>query len=187
MWQGNTRPTPVTSILDMLAATGMRIGEALALRWGDLDLDAGTVTVNGTVVDRGGKKSEGGGTVRQDYGKSANAHRTLTLPEWIIPDLLERRVLASGELVFPNAWGGVLGPNGFRRKFREVRGDDYQWVTPHAYRRTVATAIAEASDVWAVMRQMGHSSTEEGKTYIDRASIAGDNRRVLEVLNPKSS
>ena len=40
----------------LLAATGMRRGEALALRWRDVDLDAGRLTVRrsvGVVKDKG--------------------------------------------------------------------------------------------------------------------------------------
>lgn len=187
-WQGDTRPTPVTTILDVLAATGVRIGEVLALRWEDIDLDAGTVTIAGTVVDRDGKKSEGGGTQRQDHGKSDKAFRTLTLPGWIIPVLMERRVNADNNLVFPNAWGGLLGPNGFRRKFREIRGEDMKWVTPKSYRAAVATIIAEEGDDAAAARQLGHESAAvTNRHYIKKADVAGDNTAALEKLNPRKS
>ena len=42
-------------VLVLIAATGMRRGEALALRWTDIDLDAGLLTVRGTLGRIGGK------------------------------------------------------------------------------------------------------------------------------------
>ncbi|MEU4245034.1 tyrosine-type recombinase/integrase [Actinoplanes sp. NPDC026619] len=39
-----------TDLFDLLLATGCRIGEACALRWQDVDLDASTLTVAGTMV-----------------------------------------------------------------------------------------------------------------------------------------
>ena len=42
-------------VLVLIAATGMRRGEALALRWTDIDLDAGLLTVRGTLGRVGGK------------------------------------------------------------------------------------------------------------------------------------
>jgi integrase len=42
-------------VLLLIAATGMRRGEALALRWSDVDLDNGPVTVRGTLGRMGGR------------------------------------------------------------------------------------------------------------------------------------
>ena len=40
----------LVDLSDFVLATGLRIGEATAVRWDDFDLDAGTVAVRGTVV-----------------------------------------------------------------------------------------------------------------------------------------
>ena len=41
----------MADIIDLMLATGCRIGEILALRWSDLDLDGDlpTLTVSGTI------------------------------------------------------------------------------------------------------------------------------------------
>ena len=41
----------VGPLVTLLATTGLRIGEALALRWRDVDLRTGTVKVNRTLVE----------------------------------------------------------------------------------------------------------------------------------------
>jgi integrase len=43
------------NVLTLVAGTGMRRGEALALHWSDVDLDAGVLVVRGTVGRVGGE------------------------------------------------------------------------------------------------------------------------------------
>ena len=47
---------------------GLRKGEALALRWDDIDVDAGTLTVRGTL-----KRRKGGGVRGQDQERRRHA------------------------------------------------------------------------------------------------------------------
>lgn len=50
--QGRQRPQDLLDVVDIMLATGCRIGEALGIRWSDVDLSAtpATVTINGTLV-----------------------------------------------------------------------------------------------------------------------------------------
>ena len=43
------------NVLVLIAASGRRRGEALALHWSDVDLDAGSIAVRGTLGRVGGK------------------------------------------------------------------------------------------------------------------------------------
>jgi integrase len=72
---------------DFMLATGLRIGEASAVRWDGLDLDAGTVTVDGTVVRVKGV----GLTIKKP--KSASGRRRLELPAWAVAMLVSRNAL----------------------------------------------------------------------------------------------
>lgn len=58
----------LADIVDLFLATGLRIGEVLALRWTEVDLtaDRPTLAVTGTLV-----QIKGHGIVRQDATKSA--------------------------------------------------------------------------------------------------------------------
>jgi integrase len=71
-WVNADRPGPMASgdmadIIDLMLATGCRIGEILALRWSDLDLDADLpiLTVSGTIKTETGK-----GTYRKPTPKT---------------------------------------------------------------------------------------------------------------------
>jgi integrase len=68
----------------MMLATGLRIGECAALTWKNIDLNAGTVTVQSTVVRLPGR----GVTVKPT--KSAAGIRTLGLPSWCMAMLRAR-------------------------------------------------------------------------------------------------
>lgn len=61
----------------VVAATGMRRGEAAALRWGDLDLEAGAVRVDEAVVAvDGGVGRHPGSATRRRVPSFAPASRT---------------------------------------------------------------------------------------------------------------
>jgi integrase len=69
-----------------LTATGLRIGEALAVQWRDLDLDECTVEVRGTVL-----RLRAGGLITKPSPKSAAGRRILELPSWAVTMLRQRQ------------------------------------------------------------------------------------------------
>ena len=69
-WLSKERSGPKSSgdmadIVDLMLATGARIGEVLALRWCDVDLDARTIEINATI-----KTEAGVGTYRKPLPRS---------------------------------------------------------------------------------------------------------------------
>jgi integrase len=81
-------------IVEMLIATGMRIGELLALRWSDIELTPPPerrdgdgwfpwLMVNGQITSKG---------KRVDYGKTHAAIRPIALPDWAAALLRRRKV-----------------------------------------------------------------------------------------------
>lgn len=169
--------------MELLAGTGLRIGEVLALRWCDVDFsgDKVTVTVNGTMVNIKGK-----GYFRQPEPKSKSGRRTLTLPSFAANVLLGRRVNSEAskpdDAVFVTRKGTVVNDHNIRRSLRSaLAGTDYAWVTPKTFRKTVATLIDNDADAKAASRQLGHAheSTTEG-LYIARSAVAPDMSEILQ-------
>lgn len=100
-----------------MLATGARIGEALGVRWEDVDLEAGEVDIGHQVI-----RVAGGGLVRSRT-KSRAGERLLRLPNWAVT-MLRRRTEAgirTGEPVFCNAIGGFRDPANVRRSLRDAR------------------------------------------------------------------
>jgi integrase len=70
------------------------------------------------------------------------------------------------------------------RRWRQIRKDtDYEWVTPHTFRKTVATLISEAATSELASRQLGHSSSQVTRDhYIAKPPVSADLSKVLERL-----
>lgn len=190
-WSGANRMGPprgddLAELMEVLIGTGVRIGEALALRWSDIDLDSDvpTMLVAGTVVMVQGR------TFRQDNTKTASGRRMLALPDFVVDALQrqrERDLPADDGLVFPSARGGVRSPNNVRRQLRQARSEAMGWVTPHVLRKTTATAVAEVNGTDAAADQLGHSDGRPAaRFYIDSRHTVIDNRNALDRLAPHS-
>lgn len=171
----------LVDLVDLLLGTGLRIGEALAVRWADVDLGAAvpTVVVNGTVI-----RDPARGLIVQPHPKSASGRRRLMLPGFVVA-MLMRRQLAMVEsnpldLVFPSSVGTLREPQNVHRQWRAARDRaGLPWVTPHTFRKGVATVIG-AGDLRAAADQLGHSGTAvTERHYIARTHDGPDVRSVL--------
>lgn len=190
LWQadphqmGPKRAPDLLDVVDLLLATGARIGEVLALRWSDVDLSAEppTVTISGTVV-----RVAGQGLSRQATPKTAAGYRTVTLPRFAVETLLRRQVHGwpnAYDVVFPSTTGTLRDPHNLRRQWREARhAAGFDWVVPHSFRKTVATMIDRETgtkDAAAVLGHSGVGVTEQH--YVERAAVAPDMSLLLEAL-----
>jgi integrase len=100
--------------------------------------------------------------------------------------LLRRQVNATGhpDAIFSSRRGTWLSPHNVRRQWREARtAAGLEWVTPHTFRKTVATLLDREADTKTAAAQLGHSSEEITSTYyIEKANQATDVSDVLQVL-----
>ncbi|MCH6469850.1 site-specific integrase [Sinomonas terrae] len=167
---------------------GVRIGEALALRWRDVDLNEGLVHVRGTLVDQAAYKLEDGTPIsseffRQDWRNSGKDKDELILeaPSFVL-DVLTRRRLQSPllnpiEAVFVTRTGTWQRPSNIRRQFRMAKEEaglrvDPDWATPHKLRTTALTAVANAVDAQAAALLAGHSSPRTTELfYLDPGPV----------------
>ena len=173
-------------LVDVMAATGLRIGEALALTWDAIDLEAGTIEVRGTVI-----RIKGEGLVIKPEPKTEAGYRTLVLPSWctrLLKARWARSDLSRGELrlVFPSAVGTLRDPSNVDHHLK----DAFVWVglpdiTSHIFRKTVATLMDKAGlSARAGADQLGHAQVSMTQnTYFGRKVSDTGAAGVLEVLN----
>ncbi|MDA3629069.1 tyrosine-type recombinase/integrase, partial [Saccharopolyspora sp. WRP15-2] len=145
------------------AGTGERTGEALAVHWHHLDLEAGTADWAGNLI-----RGKGTGLMINE-GKTDVSGRALHLPSWLVSMLRERRItlaekfgVAPEELsgpVFPNTKGGLRDKHNTLARWREFRERaGYPWVTFRTFRRSVATVLDGAGlTAREIADQLGHS------------------------------
>jgi integrase len=157
----------------LLAMTGMRRGEALALRWRDVALDAGTVSVRRSAgVVR--VKGEGAGVVEGDI--KSGKPRVVDLDAATVAVLRahrrERGAMAlqlarDDALVFGDQEGRHLHPERFTRTFhgelararKAIGGDALPVIRLHDLRHTHATLLlAKGEPVKVVSERLGHAS-----------------------------
>jgi integrase len=147
------------------ATTGMRRGEALALRWADLDLEASRATITETVgsvayaVVRGRPKSDRSRrSVALDPGTVAalRAHRKAQAAE----RLALGPAYADGGLVFTCEDGTPLHPERVSRLFDgRVRDSGLPRIRLHDVRHTWATlALRAGVPLKVVSEHLGHTS-----------------------------
>lgn len=168
-----------------LLATGVRIGEALAVSWDEVDLESGTVDVAWHLVTIKGR-----GLVRQPSTKSRK-ERELSLPHWAVTMLKKRKLATGGRPgapVFPDSLGGWRDPKNTTKKIRQVRGGaGYPWLTSHSLgRKTVATILdnggATARQVADVLGHARPSMTQD--VYMKRRSSTAPQAAILEAALP---
>ncbi|CAB0683682.1 tyrosine recombinase XerC [Corynebacterium diphtheriae] len=161
---GRPRAEILLNIVDVLIGTGARISEVLALTWNDINLETTppTATIRPT----------------KDGGKST---RYTQLPNLTVAALQRQRLLsppAYFTYVFRTGTAGNhMNKSNLERYFREVRTawkhwdgidgykPDLSWVTPHTFRRTMATLLAGTLGEDIASRQLGHADTSTTRAH----------------------
>jgi len=178
-------------LCEWLLATGVRIGEALAVTWDEVfippipspdallpDWDAwDTYPLPYAVVNIDWKilRVTGEGLQRVPVVKSTDSHRTLVIPRFAVQMLWRRNPQndATGP-VFPDSRGGWRDPSNASRALREARGSSgFRWVTFHSFRKTCATILDDAGlTARVVADQLGHSKPSMTQdVYMGRHSV----------------
>lgn len=143
---------------------GLRQGEALGLRWSDVDLERGMLTVRMALQRVGGK-------LQLVEPKTERSRRTLRLPQVTLAALkahrvrqLEERLLAGAQwqdsgLVFTSTIGTPMEPrNAFRRYQEALSRAGLPHFRFHDLRHTAATLLlAQGVHPRVIMEILGHS------------------------------
>ena len=147
----------LSAIIEVMLGTSARIGEVLAIRRRDIDLSVPSVRITGTIISPKGEP-----TTRQDHPKTARSRRTIQLPGFAATAagrrLKELNTIDPDALLFCSREGTPLTTNNVRRQLRHVMNlAGIEGVTPHKFRRTVATTINESAGVELASQLLGHT------------------------------
>lgn len=189
LWERGVSPSgpkpdgQLSVIIEVMLGTSARIGEALALRRCDVDVTSTQplVAIRGTIATPRGVPP-----YRQDHPKTAKSRRTMVVPSFT-RDAIRLRLATMSDrspeaLLFSSRNGTPLTMANVRRQLRHVMDlAGIEGVTPHKFRRTVATAINDAADVDLAAELLGHTDSKITiQHYIRRNEMV--NPRTAELL-----
>jgi integrase len=166
-----TSSSRYSALWRLIAATGMRRGEALGLGWDDIDLAAGRLSINRTLVQSHDYAS---GDTGLSWGtpKTARGRRAISLdPDTVAALRAHRKVqlaerlkagddYAVNDLVFCTGRGEPLHPKIASNLFRKaVIQHDMPRLSVHGLRHTWATLALQAGvHPKIVQERLGHST-----------------------------
>jgi integrase len=149
----------------LIAYCGLRKGECLALRWADVDLDAGTLKVSATL-------NRVNGSLVISEPKTARSRRVVPLSADLVARLTRHRTAQKREklaaanqwtdsgLVFTTELGTPVEPRNFLRVVQSAAAQaGLEGVDVHTLRHSTATAwMAAGVPIRVVADLLGHSS-----------------------------
>ena len=157
-----------STLIYFLAYTGLRFGEAAALRVRDVDLARRRIRVERSVVEVGGEMVFG--------TPKTHEKRTVPIPEFIA-DMIAQKMHGRGrdDLLFGNGLAPVRLNNWRRRDFHRALkacqsvDKTFPTVTVHDLRHTCASlAVSAGANIKALQRMLGHASAAQLlDTYAD--------------------
>ena len=173
---------PYNALFYILITTGMRLGEAAALTWTDVDLKGGSITINKTVVNVKGHTSV------QNHPKTDSSNRTVFLSEKIVDYLMayncvqERK--GANDYLFLNKRGGLYRCGTIRPRWIRTcaeMGVPYKGL--HSLRHTFATrALEKGIDIKTLSSILGHKNVLTTMN-IYQDVYSGQKRKVAEIMN----
>lgn len=168
-----SRANYMMEMIEFLSATGVRCGEALGLKWSEVDLEEGTVTINCT-RDAYGERSP----------KTKRSYRVIPLTSHVCEVLKKYQSRQKEELLKK---GIRIAEDKFQKRyvFRNFKGDTLSYssidlyfrkmsirlgvekISPHMFRHTYASLlIAEGVDIATVASLLGDTIGTVQKTYV---------------------
>lgn len=140
-------------IFIFLLATGLRIGEALALTWNDINFKKQTLYVKHTLI-RVGNKYEVKEGAKTEYGE-----RLVPFTQKIGSPLLEIKSKSKSDLVFPSKKNSYESIRNIQNRLKRIcEYLDLPAFSPHALRHTFATRLIETGvNVKVISQLLGHA------------------------------
>ena len=143
----------------LLISTGLREGEAAALKWSDLNMKTGELHIERTTARIGGNM------VVQDHPKTASSVRTIFVPEKVLTYLEAYRKQnvrrnSGGTYIFLNHRGNLYNATVLRSYWIKICAElNIPYKVIHSLRHTFATrALEQGIDIKTISEILGHKN-----------------------------
>lgn len=161
--------------------TGMRLGEIMALQWGDINFNFKTITINKSY------DYVSGGKIKPPKTESSN--RTIRVNQSLL-DLLEQLKPNNHKFVFMATNGKIPGSSAVNKALKkhlakcDIERNNFHF---HSLRHShVAYLLANDIDLYAISQRLGHSNmttTAKKYAYLIDEYRARSNKRIDEALD----
>jgi integrase len=158
------------------AFTGLRLGEILALRWGDVDFAGEAIRVRRSYNVHGGVGTPKSGRVRSvplvpevAAGLARLSHRPYFTRE--------------EDLVFPGQTGGFMDATALRQRYKDaLTAAGLRSLRFHDLRHTFGTLAVRRAEVRAVQAWMGHADIQTTMRYVHYRDRGGEAKLLAEAF-----
>lgn len=149
-------------LFEFMLLTGLRVGEACALYWTDINFEDGTINVSRSVTKTAGSKVKIGATA-----KTAAGQRTVHMNDDIRRVLAEQKARTDAVfgskvtgLVFPSTSGEVARPSSVDTCIKGIcKAAGIDRIGAHAFRHTFASNMVDAGVAPEVLKNiLGHKN-----------------------------
>lgn len=168
VWLSGHYPT-VGALVMVLLSTGMRVGEALSIKWDDIDRSLGHITLSAT---KNGKQRHVpiNAAFREVLDQLANFDSTLCPERWLFPGVLSEKPMCRPVRSWKKACLAAGLPKSLR--FHDLR---------HIY---ASICVKEGVPLYTVQRLLGHSSIRMTERYasLARCDLQVASERVAQAL-----
>ena len=156
------------ALLELFYSSGLRLSELCGLRWAQVDLDEGLVTVHG----KG----------RRERMVPVGSHARAALAQW-----RASTGATASDPVFPGRGGAPITPRAVQLRVRQLglRQGLFKQVHPHMLRHSFASHVLESSgDLRGVQELLGHAdlATTQIYTHLDYQHLA----KVYDAAHPRA-
>ena len=155
------------AMVQTIAHTGIRRAELMGLRWEDVDLSTGRITINGQLL-----RTRELGLIYQPEPKTASGHRTITIDAKTIDVLRAHRDAQDATIkrmgaayvnrgwVFADEEGRETSPDTFyKRLVKLAKRAGVQRMHPHSFRHFYGSLLTNSGESLAdVSSTMGHAN-----------------------------
>ena len=141
------------AIYYLLLQTGMRIGEASALTWNDIDFKNKTIKIDKILVYIHNR-----GLSLEDRTKTKSGQRIISITDSLCEFLKELKVKSNSNKVFANSKNNYDSPMNYRKKWIRLCAElNIEYKNIHALRHTWATlTISAGANIKVVSQMLGH-------------------------------
>lgn len=150
----NNYNTQTLAIFSILAYTGARVGEVLALEWSDIDFKESTITINKTIALNINNK------IIVQTPKSKSSRRVLQVGRETLEVLLKYKEeqFTNKGILFKNSKKNYFFPTNITEKYKGICSKyNLRYITTHGFRHTHCSLLCESGvDLTSIQDRLGH-------------------------------